>query len=228
MRAPQTAVAREPGKGETSEPHTRGFHHDFSNVQHFAAQFDDPSRGRWQRPSEVVELMRLSKKDEVVDLGAGTGYFLEPLSRAVGPEGRVIALDVEPRMVEHLSRRARDLGLANVTARVVGANDPGLEQATTDRVLIVNTWHHLDARSRYAHRLARSLAPGGEIWVVDFTLESELGPPREHRLSAEQVASEFVAGGLWAEVVEETLPLQYAVRATLPPTPVPSTDRAPR
>jgi hypothetical protein len=104
--------------------------------------------------------------------------------------------------------------LGNVFPRLVPLDDPQLEPGTVSRVLIVNTWHHIDERSRYAAKLAPALTAGGEIWIVDFTLESEHGPPARHRLSPEQVVRELQGGGLRAEVVTaEQLPRQYIVRA---------------
>lgn len=187
---------------------------DFSDTEKFAKHFDDPERDAWQRPAEVLGQLRVAPGQVVVDLGAGTGYFLPALARAVGSTGQVLALDVEPRMIELMGRRVREQGLGNVTPRQVAADDPGLAAGSVARVLIVNTWHHLDDRAEYARKLARALAPGGEILIVDFTLDSDLGPPARYRLSAEQVLAELRAGGLRAEVVEpEQLPKQYLVRA---------------
>lgn len=187
---------------------------DFSNAQKFSKHFDDPARDAWQRPAEVMALLHIEPGSVVADIGAGTGYFVEHLSRAVGPNGTVLALDVEPNMVGFVEKRARERGLANVTARVVKYDDPGLGAGSVARVLIVNTWHHIDDRSRYAQKLAAALAPNGEVWVIDFTLESELGPPARHRLAPEQVVRELEGGGLRAEVVaDERLPNQYVVRA---------------
>jgi SAM-dependent methyltransferase len=191
-----------------------GFHKDFSDADRFAKHFDDPERDAWQRPTEVIAQLHLEPGQVVVDLGAGTGYFLPALSRAVGPEGRVLALDVEPKMIEHLGRRVQEQGLGNVTPRQVAADDPGLDEGSVARVLIVNTWHHLDDRAEYARKLARALAPDGEILIVDFTLDSDLGPPARHRLAPGQVVAELQGGGLRAEVIEpEQLPKQYLVRA---------------
>ncbi len=193
--------------------HGAGHHHDFADVERFAAIFDDPARDEWQRPDEVVALLALSPGMVVADLGAGTGYFAPHLSRAVGPSGRVLALDVEPAMVEHMRGRFAEAGLANAEARSVAPDDPGFAPASVDRVLVVDTWHHIEARERYAERLRAALRPGGFVLVVDFTRESPHGPPPELRLSAAQVVSELERGGLRARVLEESLPYQYAVRA---------------
>lgn len=219
---PEPARVPEPAPPEVAAqpaPHAHtgapgGFHKDFSDADGFAKHFDDPERDAWQRPTEVIAQLRVSPGQVVVDLGAGTGYFLAALSRAVGPEGRVLGLDVEPEMVAHMGRRVREQGLGNVSPRQVAADDPGLAEGSVARILIVNTWHHLDDRSEYARKLGRALAPDGEILIVDFTLDSDLGPPARHRLAAGQVVAELQGGGLRAEVIEpEQLPKQYLVRA---------------
>jgi SAM-dependent methyltransferase len=193
-----------------------GYHADFSDAVGFSAHFDDPARDAWQRPAEVIGHLRIAPGSVVVDLGAGTGYFIAALSKSVGPNGKVLALDVEPKMVEFLAQRAREQQLVNVEPKLVQPDDPGLPAGAVSRILIVNTWHHIDDRSAYARRLGAALAPDGEIWIVDFTLESDLGPPAGHRLEASRVVAELEAGGGDAGVGgPRELPKQYLVRAQL-------------
>lgn len=208
-------------QGGHSHHHGDGYQMDFSEVERFARHFDDPKRDAWQRPAEVVALMQLQTGQAVADIGAGTGYFLPHLARAVGQKGRVFALDVEPNMVEYMRRRIRALGVshpeaARVEVALVPPDDPKLAAASVDRILIVNTWHHIGRRSVYAGKLARALKRGGSVWIVDFTRESDIGPPADHRLSAEDVLRELTEGGLEAVIVSgETLPKQYVVRASM-------------
>jgi len=193
-----------------------GYHMDFSEVERFARHFDGPERDAWQKPAEVVRFLGLGTGQVVADIGAGTGYFLPHLSKSAGTEGRVLALDVEPNMVEYMKQRSRKAGLANVEPRLVAPDDPGLAPTSVDHILIVNTWHHIDDRAAYAGKLARALRPAGTVLIVDFTLESDQGPPKEHRLTPEQVVKELEGGGFRAEVVRgETLPKQYLVRGSL-------------
>lgn len=196
--------------------HAPGHHHDFSDVERWVAVFDAPERDGWQKPEQVVELMELAPGMHVADLGAGTGYFLPHLAAAVGPDGRVFGLDIEEKLVAHMNQRAEKAGLANVEARVVPTDSPGLADNSLDRLLVVNTWHHLDDRPTYAQKIGRVLKAGGRLVIVDLTLEAEQGPPKEHRLPAERVIAELEAGGLEATVVEETLPNQYVVIAKAP------------
>ena len=206
--APQAATSD--GHATSHEHGGHGMPHRFEDADAWARVFDDPERDAWQRPDEVVALLAIAPGMRVADLGAGTGYFLPYLSRAVGDAGHVVGLDIETNMVMHMRDRAQREGLVNVEARVVAPDDPALATAV-DRVLVVDTWHHIADRERYASKLAAGLRPGGFVLVVDFTLDSEKGPPREHRLAPEVVVRELGAGGLEARIVAEELPDQYAV-----------------
>ncbi|MDX1383208.1 MAG: SAM-dependent methyltransferase, partial [Thermoanaerobaculia bacterium] len=99
-----SAVAQEPAAAEPPAAHdghhrSEGMHHDFSDVERFERMFEDPERVRWQQPEKLVAALEIAAGMTVADLGAGTGYFLPWLNAAVGPKGRVLALDVEPAMV---------------------------------------------------------------------------------------------------------------------------------
>jgi predicted methyltransferase len=195
---------------------THGMRHDFSDPERWSAVFDDPERDAWQKPAEIVAVARIAPGMVVADIGAGTGYLEPHLSSAVGASGKVLALDVEPALVEHMNLRFRQAKLDNVEARLSAPDDPGLDAGAIERVLIVNVWHHIDDRPEYAAKLHESLAPGGEVVIVDYTLESPHGPPAHHRLTPEQVIAELERGGLSARLADESLPYQYIVIATRP------------
>lgn len=190
-------------------------HHSFSDAHEWTRVFDDPSRDAWQRPDDVLLAMALDPTMTVADVGAGTGYFAVRLARAV-PQGRVIATDIEPDMVRFVTERARREQLDNLTATVVGAAEPGLAAQSVDRILIVHVWHHLAGRGAYARSLAAALRRGGRVFVVDFTLTAERGPPPSLRVAPEQVVAELTTAGFSARVVPISLPDQYVVEARLP------------
>lgn len=187
--------------------------HRFERAADWVPLFDDPARDEWQRPRDVVAALGVGEGMTVADVGAGTGYFEPHLSRAVGASGVVVAVDVEPDMVRYLAERARREHLPNVRAALSTPDDPGLAKASVDRVLVVDTWHHVPDRPRFAAKLREALRPGGQILIVDFRPDARRGPPAHHRLSASDIARDLEAAGLTARVVEPALPEQSMVLA---------------
>jgi len=203
----QHDTARAQGHG-----HGHAHHHRFDDAAGWSKVFDDPARDEWQKPARVIEVMAIAPGMTVADIGAGTGYFAAHLSRAVGPNGKVIAEDVEPDMVKWLDERARREDLANVTALLGAADDPRLPAASVDRVLVVDTWHHIEDRPAFAKKLASALKPGGAVVVVDYTMASPHGPPKRARIEPRAVVDDLAAAGLTSTVVEDAgLPRQYVV-----------------
>ena len=203
------------GPGRTHE-HSTGSEHGFPDPQTYADRLDDPGRDDWQMPREVVEHLDCRPGMTVVDLGAGTGYFVGYLSEAVGQRGRVLALDTDRSMVDRMDERIERDGLRNVKPGIIDPDDPGLAPGSVDRILIVNTWHHISDRVAYAETLRATLRPGGLLLIVDFTIESPHGPPPQMRLTDDTVRRELEAAGFSTEMLEEPLPYQYMVAGRLP------------
>ncbi len=203
--------------GHSHAPHHGGpLGHRFDDPESWSARWDDPARDEWQRPAEVIEAMAIEPGMALVDLGAGTGYFLPHLAAAAGPDGAVEALDVEAPMVDWLKNRIARDAISGASARLVPFDDPQLPAASVDRVLIVNTWHHIPERPTYGAHLTRALKPGGAVVIVDYALDSPVGPPAEMRLSPESVVADLEAAGLKAAIIPEALPRQYIVVGRLP------------
>ncbi len=186
--------------------------HSFEHAEEWVKRFEGPERDAWQKPELVVQAMAIRPGMVVADIGAGTGYFLPHLVRATGPKGKVLGIDLEPDMVRYMNERIERDGLEGASAQACSADDPSLAPASTDRILIVDTWHHISDRSVYAGKLGAALRAGGQLYIVDFTLESPHGPPAEMRLSPEAVIAELRAGGIIAERIEVALPNQWVVR----------------
>lgn len=186
-------------------PHTH--HHSFAGAEHWARVFDDPARDAWQKPHEVIEALKLAPDAAVADIGAGTGYFAVRLAHMT-PQGRVYAVDIEPDMVRYLGERSQKSGLANLVA-VQGAPDDPKLPAKVDLALLVDVYHHIERRDAYFRKLAASLKPGGAVAIVDFTLESPVGPPRSTRIAAGAVKAEMQRAGFVLAAEHGFLPNQY-------------------
>jgi SAM-dependent methyltransferase len=119
-------------------------------------------------PSEgLIARLDLHGDEVVADVGAGPGYLSLPLAAHL-PRGRVLALDIEPSYLCALRQRAAAAGLANVEARLVSSEDPGLPPQSVDLALLVQVDHYLPDRQRYFRALCKALRPAGRIALVNY------------------------------------------------------------
>ncbi len=129
-------------------------------------QGDRAAYDQWRQPDRLIAELRISPGDWVADVGAGRGYLEPYLSAAVGPDGRIVATDVDAAALARLSTAARRDSL-DVETRVVAPDDPGLEPGGYDLVLLAMVDHLLPDRADYFRRLVPALAAGGRIAVVN-------------------------------------------------------------
>ena len=126
------------------------------------------SRDGWQQPDRVIAALGIEPGDRVADLGSGSGYFTVHLAKAVGPEGRVYAVDVDEEMNAYLRERVEQAGVANVEVILGRFEDPLLPDGGVDLVLTVDTYHHIEDRPTYFRNLRRDLTQGGRVAVIDY------------------------------------------------------------
>lgn len=187
------------------------YEHDFETPERYAESWNDPERDGWQKPDAVIEAMGIEEGMTVVDLGTGTGYFLPHLSEAVGEKGQVLAVDIEPAMLEYVAEVTKKQTLPNIDTVLARPGNTRLEKSSVDKILTVNTWHHIPDRGAYANHLAGRLKKEGSVWVIDFTEAAPMGPPKRHRLDPQVVADELEEGGFDTEIPDLGLPHQYVV-----------------
>jgi ubiquinone/menaquinone biosynthesis C-methylase UbiE len=198
------------GHGEPAHGHRA--HGNPEDLDAYIARLTGPDRDAWQRPDEVLAALGLEPGQSVADVGAGPGYFTIRLARAVGPRGRVYAVEVVPELVGALRERVARAGLTNVVPLLSRADDSLLPPGSCDRILVADAFHHFPDGVAYLRHLAAALRRGGLLANVDFhRRETPVGPPVEHRVAREDFLVAADRAGL-AVVDEKTfLPYQYLV-----------------
>jgi ubiquinone/menaquinone biosynthesis C-methylase UbiE len=195
--------------------HHRHRHHRHGNpedLDDYVERMLSADREEWQKPDELVAALGVSPGDTIAEVGAGPGYFTLRLARAVGPLGRVYAVDVVPEIMAVLRQRLDGAALGNVTPVLARDDDPLLPPASCDLVLIVNTFHHFPDGVAYLRLLASKLKPGGRIVNVDYhQREMPVGPPAEHKVARDDFLAAARDAGL--SVIDELtwLPYQYVL-----------------
>lgn len=184
-----------------------------SNVMGFegAAWLEREGRDQLERPDLVLQAMELKEGMTVAEIGAGTGYFSRRIAKAVGPKGKVYAVDIQPEMLELLKKYAAQEGVANIVPVLGTETDPKLPRKGIDRILLVDVYHEFQKPEPMLARIRESLAPGGTVTLIEYRLEGETASHINlaHRMSVEQVLSEWNPAGFELANQLETLPSQH-------------------
>ena len=172
-----------------------------------------PEREREEKPDRLVAALKIRAGSKVVDLGAGVGYFTWRLAKQVGPEGKVIATDVQPEMLRMLIANMRSRGIANVEPVLATQEDPGIPlDGSIDLVLLVDVYHELAYPEATMRQVLRSLKPGGRLVLVEYRKEDPSIPIHPlHKMSIKQVRKEIEPVGFEFARVLHFLPTQHII-----------------
>jgi ubiquinone/menaquinone biosynthesis C-methylase UbiE len=194
-----------------------GINKPFENpdVKEFIGKFEVESREVYVHRKEIVAACKIEPGMAVADVGAGTGLFTRLFAAAVGPEGKVYAVDIAPKFVEHITKTCKEAGLKNVTGVVCTPTSAELPADSVDLAFVCDTYHHFEFPFKTLASIHRALRPGGRLVLVDFQrIEGKssdwiLGHVRAGR---EVVVKEIVTSGFKEIGEEKFLKENYLVR----------------
>ncbi len=173
---------------------------------------DDQTRfDRERQPEMIIRALALRPGMVVADVGAGTGLLTAHLARAVSPGGHVVATDIESSVIEYLTSRMIAGGYEHVVeARVVSANEPGLEAGRFDAINLAQVDHYFDDRVDWLRKAAPALKPGGKLAISNRQV---------HRNAA--VAAAVTAGFRLVTEISD-IPGQFVAVFEVAPPPTPT------
>ncbi len=159
--------------------------HRFEAEGDFTERLEGEERRSKIPSEEIVQRMDLSEDETVVDLGAGTGYFTFPMARR---SRKVVAVDIEPKMISVLRQRVSDGVASNVQPLKAEMTSVPLPDASADRVLAAFVYHEVESQERLLKECHRLLKPSGRLTVIDFQKRlTGIGPPVKDRKKPEHV-----------------------------------------
>lgn len=167
-------------------------------------------RSQEEGTATLIRELHLKPTDVVADIGAGTGFFSFRLAPLV-PQGKVLAVDIQPEMLAELKQRQVKNGLRNVEPVLGTTSDPHLPAGRVDVVLIVDAYHEFDHPHEMGLAIRQALRPGtGRLALVEYRAEDPNVPIKTiHKMTVAQARKEMAAIGLEFVEARETLPQQH-------------------
>ena len=181
-----------------------------------AGWLNRPERVREEMPDDVVANMGLESDHVVADIGAGSGYFSFRIADRV-PSGKVLAVDIQPEMLQLIERQKTDTGVANIEGVLGQIDNPNLAPNSIDAAIMVDAYHEFSHPFEMINGIYDALRPGGRIFLLEYRGEDDSVPIRPlHKMTEEQVVKEMSIFGLeWTETLD-FLPWQHMMIFTKP------------
>ena len=151
-----------------------------------------PERIQEENPEEMLGQLDIKPGMTVCDMGCGDGYYTMELARRVGPTGKVFAVDIQPEMLQELSRRCQRAEIKNVDMILGLPHDPKLPVGEIDVILMVDVYHEFSNPVEMLGAMRKSLKPTGKIALVEFRGEDPQVPIKpEHKMTKKQILKEY-------------------------------------
>lgn len=168
-------------------------------------------RDKEQRPDEVMQRMGLRPGQTIADVGAGSGYFAWHFSKAVGPTGKVLAVDIDPNAIDFMRRRLKMSPPVFPNVRLVTStfDDVMVKPVSLDWAFLCETHFFIegDPSSMACLRtIRRALKPGGKVAVIELKDD-----PARGSVSFERLLDAFLKAGFALDSTHDLYAHEYFV-----------------
>ena len=169
-----------------------------------------PEREKTEMPDRLLDALQIEPGMTVADVGAGIGYFSWRIAKRVGAEGRVLAVEIQPEMLERLGVEMKKRDIRNVRSILGTPEDPRLPSRSVDLALMVDVYHEFRHPEAMISRIRQSLKDDGRMVLVEYRGEDPAVPIRpEHKMTVKQVLLEILPMGFRLQSRLDFLPWQH-------------------
>lgn len=165
---PQNEVSVKPGINE----HFQGR----IDVDKWVKTFEGDDRDIFKYRASILAAVKPERGATVADIGAGTGFFSLMFAKAVGPNGKVYAVDTSTDFLSHIDQEVNERKLNNIVTVHCKEDSVELPPNSIDLAFICDTYHHFEYPHSTLHTLHRAMKPNGEVFIIDFFRDSKRSP----------------------------------------------------
>jgi cyclopropane fatty-acyl-phospholipid synthase-like methyltransferase len=148
-------------------------------------------RDTWQKPDELIKQLQLKSGSQVADIGCHEGYMTFKLSKAVGKNGKVFAVDVTQSKLDKLQEHANVRKAENIKTIKGEYDDPRLPPNTLDAVIIMDAYHEMDDHDKILQHIKAALKPGGRLVLCEPISEARQDATRDEQEGKHELGITF-------------------------------------
>jgi ubiquinone/menaquinone biosynthesis C-methylase UbiE len=147
----------------------------------------DFEREQWQPLDHILNIIDLQLDSTFIDVGCGDGYFAIPAAKVVGPQGRVLGIDVNRSAIMRVQEQANVENLTNLELTIGMAENHVLCKNCGDIVFFGINLHDFNDPSRVLQNARKMLKSSGKLVNLDWKKEAmQLGPPLHLRFNRQE------------------------------------------
>ena len=147
--------------------------HKFPMPEFLANLIDNPLRRKIQPPGEMPIRHGIDPGMMVLEVGPGNGRYTLEIARRVGDTGKVITVDIEPKMIERVTQRARAEGITNLEAKVANVYDLPFDDGTFDAICMIAVISEIPEPERAMREFYRVLSPSGTLAFSELLFDPD-------------------------------------------------------
>lgn len=185
------------------------------DVKRAIQRFEGEGREIFKKREEIVKACQLKPGMDVADVGAGTGLFTRLFAPKVGPKGKVYAVDIAKKFIDHVATTCKEQGINNVKGIVCTPESTKLDPDSVDLVFLCDTYHHFEFPQKTLASIHRALRPGGRLILIDFKKEKGKSADwvmKHVRATEQEVIQEAADAGFEFVDAPKLMKTQYVLR----------------
>lgn len=147
---------------------------------------ENPFMNRVAGPELLLDRAVIKAGMHVLDAGCGPGRLTLPAARRVGPNGLVVALDIQPAMLDRLNKKLSEQKVTNVRPLLAGLGEGKTKPGSFDRVLLVTVLGEIPDKTAALREIYQALKPGGILSITEVFPDPDIQLPDKIRQLARE------------------------------------------
>jgi ubiquinone/menaquinone biosynthesis C-methylase UbiE len=145
----------------------------FPMPQWMADIIDNPFRRKIQPPDETALRHGIQPGMRVLEVGPGNGTYTLGAARRIGPEGELVTVDIEPKMIERVEHRIAAEGVTNIDARIADVYDLPFDQESFDLIYMITVINEIPDIPKALSEFHRVLKPAGKLVFSELFMDPD-------------------------------------------------------